>query len=156
MNRGGSFLAGVIQGAVGNHTREELEMIIMGGASLHPTRITFTCKIQRTVIRRLASAFSTFHFFAHLIENRGEERRQYLAYSSSRLQSKKDGEENNNISRSHLCSQAEWKCERERDKGGEVLVFLDLIVTFGREFENGGRLDGEASTWLSYKVSETG
>lgn len=52
---------------VGNHTREELEMIIMGGASLHPTRITFTCKIQRTVIRRLASAFSTFHFFAHLI-----------------------------------------------------------------------------------------
>lgn len=46
--------------------------------------------------------------------------------------------------------------ERERDKGGEVLVFLDLIVTFGREFENGGRLDGEASTWLSYKVSETG
>ena len=47
--------------------------------------------------------------------NRGEDRRQYVACSICKLQSKKGCEENNNIGGSHSCSLAEWKRERERE-----------------------------------------
>lgn len=58
-------------------------------------------------------------------EDRGKERRQYVACSSSsRLQSKKDREENNNNNWSHLCTLA----ERERESEGAWVSLVHNLI----------------------------
>ena len=70
---------------IGNYARKKLQAcIIIGSRRSLPTWITLTLK-ESAILRRLASSFSTFHFFADIIWTQAKQNSMSKQFRNSKL-----------------------------------------------------------------------